>query len=216
MSSPKKQIIIDNSKNESNELHKKSISNCIKLGLLSQQSSFININDLLNSYLKEAKIETYKIKDQFHYEFTPLCLPNLIITINNLRTFQNIYNKYKVIDFFIIMIDIQNKKSMDYVDEAVNSVIDAGDINYTKKCFIFGFYIDNEKKCIQEERIETILDAKGIDYYYREIKIDDITMFSKVMELILNNCNTIKVEKFLEQKHSELVLDNSNSKCNIF
>ena len=36
------------------------------------------------------------------------------------------------------------------------------------------------------------------------------------MERIINNCNTIMIEKYLDQKHSELVLDNSNSKCYIF
>ena len=35
--------------------------------------------------------------------------------------------------------------------------------------------------------------------------------FKKYIELIVNDSNTIIVEKFLDQKHSELSLDNSKS-----
>ena len=62
------------------------------------------------------------------------------------------------------------------------------------------------------------MQAKGIDYYFSEIKKDQdmIKKFSKLIELMVNDTNTIMVEKFLDQKHSELILDNSKSKCIVF
>ena len=44
-----------------------------------------------------------------------------------------------------------------------------------------------------EERITTIIDAKGIEYFYSQIKIDDIAKFCKIMEGIINDSNTIMV-----------------------
>ena len=40
--------------------------------------------------------------------------------------------------------------------------------------------------------------------------------FKKLIELVVSDSNTIMVEKFLDQKHSELILDNSKSKCIIY
>ena len=37
--------------------------------------------------------------------------------------------------------------------------------------------------------------------------------FKNIIELIVNDSNTIMLEKFLDQKHSELILDNSKSSC---
>ena len=91
--------------------------------------------------------------------------------------------------------------------------MDAGENSYIKKCYIFGFYKDDNNPKIPEEKIITILEAKGIDYFYFKYKDDDIDKFTKIMERIITESNNIMVEKYLNQKHSELVLDQSKSHC---
>ena len=203
---------INNSENEeSNKKHE-----TIKYGLISQGKTCINVHDLIDSYFKNSKPNKCLIKDEFHYEFSPSLFPDLLITINNLRKVENIYNKYNQFNFFLIFIDIQ-ASCIDFLDKALDAIVDAGDNNnYNKKSYIFGFFDNNNKKKMPEERITTIIDAKGIEYFYSQIKIDDIAKFCKIMEGIINDSNTIMVEKFLDQKHSELVLDNSKSNCCIF
>ena len=147
--------------------------------------------------------------------FLLLLFPNLTITINNLRKIENKYTKYNQFNFFLILIDIQTS-CIDFLDKALDAIIDAGDNNYNKKSYILGFFEDNNKKSIPEDRITTIIDAKGIEYYYFPIKINDIEKYSKIMEGIISDSNTIMVEKFLDQKHSELGLDNSKSQSHCF
>ena len=189
----------------------------IKYGLISQEKSCINVYDLINSYFTNSKPNKYLLKDEFHYEFSPSMFPHLTITINNLRKIENIYTKYNQFNFFLILIDIQTS-CIDFLDKAVDAIIDAGDNNYNKKSYVLGFFEDNNKISNPKDRITTIIDAKGIEYYYFELKIDDIESVCKVMEGIISDSNTIMVEKFLDQKHSELGLDNSKSQshCSIF
>ena len=190
----------------------------IKYGLISQGKSCIKVYDLINSYFTNSKPSKYLIKDEFHYEFSPSLFPGLIITINNLRKIENIYTKYTQFNFFLILIDIQTT-CIDFLDKALDAIVDAGENSNTiKKSYVFGFFGDKNKKTIPEERITTIIDAKGIEYYYSQIKIDDIEKFCSIMEGIIGDSNTIMIEKFLDQKHSELTLDNSNSEshCYIF
>lgn len=200
--------------NELNNKEKK--SNSIKFGLLSQPKSCINVFDLINSYLKTSKINTYIIKDENHFEFTTHMLPELTVSINNLRKIDNLLNKYNLCNFFIIFIDIQNIKSLDFLENVINTIIDLSENNYNKKCYIFGFYGENNNKIIPKERITIIIDAKEIEYYYCCLKNNEIDKFSQLMEQIINDSNTLMVEKFLDQKHSQLIVDNSNSNCNIF
>ena len=204
------------SSTESPKKNESKKSNTIKFGLISQDNSNINVYDLIISYFKNSKPIKYTIKDEFHYEFTPISLSHLTITINNLRKIENIMGKYNLCNFFIIFIDIQNSNCIDFLEKAIDVIIDAGENTFNKKCYIFGFYKDNDKQNIPEEKITIIIEAKGIEYYYCQIKNDDIDKFSKIMERVIGNCNTIMIEKFLDQKHSELVLDNSNSKCYVF
>ena len=188
----------------------------IKYGLISQGKSCIKVYDLINSYFTNSKPSKYLIKDEFHYEFSPSLFPNLIITINNLRKIENIYTKYTQFNFFLILIDIQTT-CIDFLDKALDAIVDAGENSNTiKKSYVFGFFGDKNKKTIPEERITTIIDAKGIEYYYSQIKIDDIEKFCNIMEGIIGDSNTIMIEKFLDQKHSELTLDNSNSESHCF
>ena len=210
MSSPEN----NNSQNDENQKKHDSI----KYGLISQGKSCIKVYDLINSYFTYSKPSKYLIKDEFHYEFSPSLFPGLIITINNLRKIENIYTKYTQFNFFLILIDIQTT-CIDFLDKALDAIVDAGENSNTiKKSYVFGFFGDKNKKTIPEERITTIIDAKGIEYYYSQIKIDDIEKFCSIMEGIIGDSNTIMIEKFLDQKHSELTLDNSNSEshCYIF
>ena len=185
----------------------------IKYGLIAQESPYIKVYDIFNSYFTNSKPISYKIKDENHYEFCHHLFPEITETINNLRKIEKIYEKYENFNFFLVFIDIQNSNSIDFIDDAINAVIDAGVNTYIKKCYIFGFYNDDNNPKIPEEKIITILEAKGIDYYYCKYKDDDIDKFTKSMEGIINDCNNIMVEKYLDQKHSELVLDKSKSNC---
>ena len=207
---------MSSSENNSQNAENPKKHDSIKYGLISQGKSCIIVNDLINSYFINSKPSKYLIKDEFHYEFSPSLFPDLIITINNLRIIENIYSKYNQFNFFLILIDIQTA-CIDFLDKALNAIVDAGDnTNTNKKSYIFGFFGDNNKRSIPEERITTIIDAKGIEYYYSQIKIDDIEKFCKIMEGIIADSNTKMVEKFLDQKHSELTLDNSNSESHCF
>jgi hypothetical protein len=191
----------------------KTFGKSIKYGLIAQESPNINVYEIFNSYFTNSKPNSYKIKDENHYEFCHQLFPDKTETINNLREIEKIYKKYENFNFFLVFIDIQNSKSIDFIDNVINVVIDAGETSYNKKCYVFGFYKDDNNPKIPEEKIITILEAKGIDYYYNKYKDDDIDKFTKSMERIINDCNNIMAEKVLAQKHSELVLDQSKSRC---
>ena len=205
-----------NNNNNSQPEDKQNKSDTIKFALVCQENSNINAYELLSTFFAKIKLNKYSIKDKFHYEFSPSGNQNLLITINNLKKVEKIYEHYKKFDFFLIFIDVQNSKCIDFLEKAIDIVIDAGEYNYNKKCYIFGFYFDENKKSIPEEKITTIIDAKGIEYYYLQLKNDEYTKFGKTLDSVVNDSNTIIVEKFLNQKHSEIILDNSNSHCFIF
>ena len=185
----------------------------IKYGLIAQESPNIKVYEIFNSYFTNSNPISYKIKDENHYEFCHQLFPDKTETINNLREIEKIYKKYENFNFFLVFIDIQSSKSIDFIDSAINAVMDAGENSYIKKCYIFGFYKDDNNPKIPEEKIITILEAKGIDYFYFKYKDDDIDKFTKIMERIITESNNIMVEKNLNQKHSELVLDQSKSRC---
>ncbi len=194
-----------------NETNKKNKS--IKIGLISQDSSYINANELFNKYFEKSKPNTYMIKDKNRFEFSLLNLPQISISIHNIKKLEDINDKYHIYNFFIIFIDIQNSSSKSFLDKSLDTIIEADDNNFNKKCYIYGFYKNNENEKITEEKITTISEAKGIEYYYNEVTIDDIESFSKLIECTINDCNTIMIEKELAKKHSEIASDNSNSHC---
>lgn len=194
-----------------NETNKKNKS--IKIGLISQDSSYINANELFNKYFEKSKPNTYMIKDKNRFEFSLLNLPQISISIHNIKKLEDINDKYNIYNFFIIFIDIQNSSSKSFLDKSLDTIIEADDNNFNKKCYIYGFYKNNENEKITEEKITTISEAKGIEYYYNEVTIDDIESFSKLIECTINDCNTIMIEKELAKKHSEIASDNSNSHC---
>jgi hypothetical protein len=112
---------------------------------------------------------------------------------------------------------LQIDSTKSFLEKVIDIIVEADDNNLNKKCYIYGFYKnnENENEKISEEKITSILEAKGIEYYYNEIILDDIESFSKLVECTINDCNTIMIEKYLAQKHSELASDTSNSHCNI-
>ena len=75
---------------------------------------------------------------------------------------------------------------------------------------------NNEKEKINKDNIGTILESKGIEYLYNEIKKDDLNNFGNILKFIINDCNTIITEKYLAQKQNELIQDESGSKCFLF
>ena len=210
----KKENEIDKKDQKDNLKHSKSI----KLGLISQNSSFINVTELFNSYFEKSKPNNYQIKDENRFEFSLSDIPQLSISINHLKNIEDIHekNKYNLFNFFLIFIDIQNISTNSFLEKIIDIIIEADDNNFNKKCYIYGFYQNNDNDKITEEKITSILESKGIEYYYNEIRFGDIESFSKLIECTINDCNAIMIEKYLAQKHSEIIGDNSNSHCVIY
>ena len=209
----------NNQQKEDKNIQKK--SKTLKLGLISQDSTYINVHQLFDSYFKYSKPENYKIKDENKYEFSVSSIPQLPISIYHIKKIEDIHDKYNKyndgLHFFLIFIDIQeNKDTNSFLDKALDSIIEADDNNLNKKFYIYGFYQNNDNEKITEEKITTLLEAKAIEYYYNEIKSDDIESFSKLIECTITDCNTIMIEKYLIQKQNELIKDNSKSQCLIY
>ena len=198
------------------EIHKYKKESIIRFGLISSNSS-INIKEIFTSYFKTLKEDKYKIKRENHYEFNPPNSPHLTISIIIISNIDKIKEKFSNVNFFLLFIDMQDKNTINFLDKSIDAIISAGDECINKKCYIIGFY-SSETKILSSQRATTIIEAKGIDYYFSEIKKDQdmIKKFTKLIDLIVNDTNTIMIEKFLDQKHSELILDNSKSKCIIF
>ena len=198
------------------EIHKYKKESIIRFGLISSNSS-INIKEIFTSYFKTLKEDKYKIKRENHYEFNPPNSPHLTISIIIISNIDKIKEKFSNVNFFLLFIDMQDKNTINFLDKSIDAIISAGDECINKKCYIIGFY-SSETKILSSQRATTIIEAKGIDYYFSEIKKDQdmIKKFTKLIDLIVNDTNTIMIEKFLDQKHSELILDNSKSKCIVF
>lgn len=201
-------------KKDQNNKEKKSSS--IKLGLISQNSPYINVYELFNNYFEKTKPNPCKIKEEKYFEFSLLNLPQLPIIINHFKNIEDINDKYNIYNFFLIFIDLQNITTNTFLETTIDIIIEADESNVNKKCYIYGFFQNKENNQITEEKVTTLLESKGIEYYYNEIKIDDIESFSKLIECTINDCNNIMIEKYLAKKHSELVQDGSNSHCFIY
>ena len=198
-------------KKEQNDLNKKPKS--IKIGLISQDSSYLNVHEIFNAYFEKSKPSTYVIKSKNHFEFSLQIFPQISIIIYNFKKLEDINDKYITYNFFLIFVDLQNASTKSFLEKTIDIIVEADDNNFNKKCYIYGFYKNNENEKIAEEKITNILESKGIEYYYNEIICDDVESFSKLIECTINDCNTIMIEKYLAQKHSELAKDISNSHC---
>ena len=199
------------------EEHKLKKENIIKYGIITNSNN-INIKEIFTSFFATLGPDKYKIKKDNHYEFIIQDFPELTISIT-FSPLKKIIENYSVFNFFMLFIDMHDSKIVKFLDQTIDALLSAGDNNYNKKFYVLGFY-SNDQKAISYERATTIIEAKGIDYYFSEIKRGENMnkTFKKYIELIINDSNTIIVEKFLDQKHSELTLDNSesNSKCSLF
>ena len=198
----------ENKKEQSNNQKMK-----IKIGLISQESSYINVNNIFNSYFKKSKPEPCEIKDQNRYNFSLLNLPKILISIYHFKSFEEMNNNNKIYNFFLIFIDLHNSNTYSHIEKVIDIIMGSDDNNFNKKCYIYGFFQNKENEKMSEEKITGLVESKGIEYYYNEININDIESFSKLIECTINDCNTIMIEKYLAQKHSELLTDTSNSKC---
>ena len=204
------------SNNSLKEIDNYKKDNIIKYGLISSNSNIINVKEIFASYFKTLKEDKYKIKRENHYEFFTPNIPNLTISIV-ISPLEKIIEIYSIFNFFILFIDMEDSNIIQFLDKTIDTIVSKGEITFNKKFYILGFFSEN-KKSITKERATTIIEAKGIDYLFNEIKIDENmdNKFKKAIELIVNDSNTIMLEKFLDQKHSELILDNSKSNCIIF
>ena len=81
-----------NQQKEDNNIQKK--SKTLKLGLISQDSTYINVYQLFDSYFKYSKPENYKIKDENKYEFSVSSIPQLPISIYHIKKIEDIHDKY--------------------------------------------------------------------------------------------------------------------------
>ena len=190
----------------------------IKLGLISQPSSNINVYSIFSTYFENSKLSYYNIRNENHYEFCIKSIPDLSISINHFKENADNSNKFKFYNFFLIFIDIQqiNNDTDNFLEMTIDNITNINKDNYTKKFYIFGFYENNEKERINKDKIGEILESKGIDYFYNEIIKDDLDNFRNIIKFLINDCNTIMTEKFLAQKQNELIPDGSGSHCFLF
>ena len=197
------------------EIHKYKKDNIIKYGIIASNFKNINIKDLFISYFKTLKEDKYKIKKENHYEFSIPNFPNLTISIV-ISTLEKISKILSTFNFFILFIDMEDSNIIDFLDITMDTIISKGENCFNKKFFIIGF--SGNKNVITNERATTIIEAKGIEYYFAEIKKDENinNKFKKMIELIINDSNNIMLEKYLDHKHSELLPDNSKSHCFIY
>ena len=197
----------------SKEISKYKQDNIIKYGLISSNENNINVKEIFTSYFKTLHEDKYKIKRENHYEFKTPNFPNLTISIV-ISSLKKIIEIYSIFNFFILFIDMEDSKVPEFLDKTIDTIVSKGDNCFNKKFYILGFYSEN-KKVITKEKTTIIIEAKGIDYYFTEIKKDENmnNKFKNTIELIVNDSNTIMLEKFLDQKHSELIPDNSKSNC---
>ena len=188
--------------------------NAIKYGLIVSNPSKINAKYIFNTYFQTLSSNNYQIKRENHYEFTAQNCQNLTISIMIISNIDKIKEKYSTVNFFMLFIDMEDLNVINFLDKSLDTIISADD-DFNKKCYILGFFA-KDRKIVSNDRITNIIEAKGIDYYFTDIKNEDESIknkFKKIIEFIVNDSNTILVENFLDQKHSELVPDNSNSKC---
>lgn len=188
--------------------------NSIKFGIISQKSPNINSYSLITEYFNYSKPKSTNIKNDHYFEFTPESNTNIVYVLRQILELDKLYDSFNWYNFFLIFIDIQTKKCINDLEKAVDCIIEAGEKS-SKKCYVLGFFQENNEKNVSEAKINTILEAKGIYYEYADIKADKIEEFAKVMEYIINDSCAVIKEKILTEKNSELNIDQSTSHCTI-
>ena len=206
-----------NKKNKKkNESDKEIIKESIKFALFIETSSYINVNELFKAYFENSKPDTCKIKNQNNYIFSFLNNPQILLTINHFKKLEDANSYYKLFQFFLIFIDIQNISS-NFLEKTIEIIIESDENNLKKKFYIIGFYQENDNEKIYQKNIINTANSKGIDYTYNDVNINDIESFGKILEKIANDSHNILIENYLNQRSSELIgEDTSNSHCLIY
>ena len=185
-----------NNKNKNNLI--KDIIRKIRFGIIIQNSPFIKINELFELYFENSKPIIIK-KEQNEYEFTLKEDKNFrlifdILTDELMGKIQQIYSSF---NFFMIFIDIQNSTALKNLENDINKLT-AYSYETMKKFYIFGAFQENNLIVNKKEKINTILNCKGIDFDYSELNINSKEDFQKRMELVIED-----IKEILEEQESE-------------
>ena len=185
-----------NNKNKNNLI--KDIIRKIRFGIIIQKSPFIKINELFELYFEKSKPIIIK-KEQNEYEFTLKEDKNFrlifdILTDELMGKIQQIYSSF---NFFMIFIDIQNSTALKNLENDINKLT-AYSYETMKKFYIFGAFQENNLIVNKKEKINTILNCKGIDFEYSELNINSNEDFQKRMELVIED-----IKEILEEQESE-------------
>ena len=185
-----------NNKNKNNLI--KDIIRKIRFGIIIQNSPFIKINELFELYFEKSKPIIIK-KEQNEYEFTLKEDQNFrlifdILTDELMEKIQQIYSSF---NFFMIFIDIQNSTALKNLENDINKLT-AYSYDTMKKFYIFGAFQENNLIVNKKEKINTILNCKGIDFEYSELNINSNEDFQKRMELVIED-----IKEILEEQESE-------------
>ena len=185
-----------NNKNKNNLI--KDIIRKIRFGIIIQNSPFIKINELFELYFEKSKPIIIK-KEQNEYEFTLNEDKNFrlifdILTDELMGKIQQIYSSF---NFFMIFIDIQNSTALKNLENDINKLT-AYSYETMKKFYIFGAFQENNLIVNKKEKINTILNCKGIDFEYSELNINSNEDFQKRMELVIED-----IKEILEEQESE-------------
>ena len=208
--------ILPSSNKKKNENDKEIAKESIKYALFSENSSYINVNELFKTYFESSKPDPCKIKNQNNYIFSFLSNPQVLLTINHFKKLEDANSYYKLFQFFLIFIDIQNISS-NFLEKAIEIIIESDENNLKKKFYIIGFFQENDNEKIDQKDIINTANSKGIDYTYNDVNINDIESFGKILEKIANDSHNILIENYLNQRSSELIgEDTSNSHCLIY
>ena len=183
----------------------------INIGIITQQSDIISIDDLFNSYFDITKPKIIK-NEKNNYEFSldeinDRSFHFSLITEKNMSRINDIYNFF---DFFLIFIDIQSTTSLKVLEIYIDQLIDCSQEN-TKKCYIFGMYKDSNKIINKDEQINNLLNLKGIDYEYSEINININEGFHKGIQFIIQDSKEIMEEIEFQDIHLKYNRDKGKS-----
>jgi hypothetical protein len=184
--------------------------NSIKYGIIYQNSDIIHIKDYFNSYFEKEKPNIIKNTDK-GFEFSRVD-ENNNNNNNNTKVFcfsvltesdmKKIYDLYNYFNFFLIFIDIQSNEDLTYLESIIDKLIDCSEDN-TKKCYIFGFFNNENKSINKDEQITNILNCKGIDYEYSEININSNEEFPKGIEYIIEDSKEIMEEIEIQEVNNK-------------
>ena len=174
--------------------------NAIKYGLIVSNPSKINAKYIFNTYFQTLSSNNYQIKRENHYEFTAQNCQNLTISIMIISNIDKIKEKYSTVNFFMLFIDMEDLNVINFLDKSLDTIISADD-DFNKKCYILGFYA-KDRKIVSNDRITNIIEAKGIDYYFTDIKNE---LRTGLEELIINAIEHGNLNISFEEKNTAIL-----------